>query len=86
MQHTFCIVDKNHATEGVFMARKTNNNHLEGIYRKIEAYPGKRPGFIARLLGVDRSQVTRALPALEEKGLLLVEDNKGGLWPYRREN
>ncbi|MEW6093468.1 MAG: MarR family transcriptional regulator [Chloroflexota bacterium] len=66
------------------MSRRPNHAHLERIYRKIEAHPGKRPGFIARLLGVNRSQVTRALPALEEKGLLLIEDDKGGLWPFRQ--
>ncbi|MBM3151900.1 MAG: MarR family transcriptional regulator [Chloroflexi bacterium] len=66
------------------MPRDRDPAQLEGIYRKIEAHPGERPGFIARLLGVDRSQVTRALPALEEKGLLLIEDDKGGLWPFRQ--
>ena len=65
------------------MARHPNQTHLEGIYRKIEAYPGKRPGFIARLLGVNRSEVTRSLPVLEKNGFLLVEDDKGGLWPFR---
>jgi len=67
------------------MARQANHTRLEGIYCKIEAYPGKRPGTIARLLGVNRSEVTRALPVLEEKGLLLIEDDKGGLYPYRQE-
>ena len=67
------------------MSRQPNHTHLERIYRKIETHPGKRPGFIARLLGVNRSQVTRALPALEEKGLYLIEDDKGGLWPFRQE-
>jgi len=65
------------------MARHPNPTRLEGIYRKIEEQPGKRPGFIARLLGVNRSEVTRALPALEEKGLYLIEDDQGGLWPFK---
>ncbi len=85
MQHTFCIVEKIHFTEGVPMTRQPNPTRLERIYRKIEANPGKRPGFIAKLLGVNRSEVTRALPALEAKGLLLIEDDKGGLWPFRQE-
>jgi len=66
------------------MARLPNLDRLQEIYRKIEEHPGKRPGYLARLLGLQRSEVARALPALEEKGLLLSEDEKGGLWPFRR--
>ena len=66
------------------MARQPNQERLEEIYCKIEAHPGKRPGFIARLLELNRSEVTRALPALQDKGLLVSEDDKGGLWPFRK--
>lgn len=64
------------------MARPINLDRAETIYRKIEKHPGKKAGFIARLLGLNRSEVTRSLPALEEKGLYLSEDEKGGLWPF----
>lgn len=67
------------------MARQPNPERLEGIYRKIEEHPGERPGFLARLLGVNRSEVTRALPALEERGMLVSEDERGRLWPFQRE-
>lgn len=66
------------------MARKVNEKRAEKIYRKIEEYPGKKAGFIARLLGLNRSEVTRSLPALEDKGLHLIEDEKGGLWPFKK--
>ncbi|GAB4427440.1 MAG: hypothetical protein Kow002_16450 [Anaerolineales bacterium] len=66
------------------MARQPNYERLEEIYCKIEESPGERPGFIARLLGLNRSEVTRALPALEDKGFLVSEDEKGGLWPFRK--
>lgn len=66
------------------MSRPTNHERAEKIYRKIEKHPGKKAGFIARLLGLNRSEVTRSLPALEEKGLYLSEDEKGGLWPFRK--
>jgi hypothetical protein len=36
------------------MARPQNTQRLEQIYRKIEAHPGKKAGFIARLLGLNR--------------------------------
>jgi len=66
------------------MARPANDARAEQIYRKIEEHPGKKAGFIARLLGLNRSEVTRALPSLDSKGLLISEDGKGGLWPFRR--
>ena len=66
------------------MARPTDYQRTEQIYRKIEEHPGKRPGFIARLLGINRSEVTRALPTLQDKGLLVSEDDQGGLWPFRK--
>jgi DNA-binding IclR family transcriptional regulator len=66
------------------MTRAANHLRAEQIYRKIEEHPGKRPGFIARLLGLNRSEVTRALPSLQDKGLLVSEDEKGGLWPFRK--
>ena len=66
------------------MARPANHQRAQQIYRKIELHPGKRPGFIARLLGIHRSEVTRALPSLQDKGLLVSEDDKGGLWPFRK--
>lgn len=64
------------------MARKPRQERLEGIYRTIEEHPGEKAGFLARLLGLNRSEVTRALPALEEKGLMVSEDEQGGLWPF----
>ena len=66
------------------MARKPDPTQLEKIYHAIQEYPGQRPGFIARLLGEPRSQITRSLPALEERGYLLSEDERGRIYPYRK--
>ncbi len=49
--------------------------------RTIEEHPGNKAGLIARLLGLHRSEVTRSLPALQDKGYLLIEDDRGGLSP-----
>jgi DNA-binding IclR family transcriptional regulator len=65
------------------MARRHNSSRFDKIYDTIEDNPGKKAGWIARLLGLDRSEVTRALPGMEKRGYLLAEDEKGGLWPYR---
>ncbi len=66
------------------MARPANHDRTEHIYRTIEENPGKKAGLIARLLGLNRSEVTRSLPTLQDKGLLVSEDEKGGLWPFRK--
>ncbi|MCP4418058.1 MAG: hypothetical protein GY805_15655 [Chloroflexi bacterium] len=66
------------------MARKHKEGKLERLYEAVDDHRGKRPGFIARLLGWNRSEVTRALPALEDKGFLVSEDERGGLWPFHR--
>jgi DNA-binding IclR family transcriptional regulator len=66
------------------MARHAYDKRLKDIYKKVEEHPGKRPGFIARLLGLNRSEVMRSLPTLENKGLLLSEDEQGGLWPIHK--
>ena len=46
--------------------------------------PGVRPAEVARQLGVARSTVLRRLPAMEDAGYLYREDERGGLWPFRR--
>lgn len=66
------------------MARKPQDERLESIYNKVQESPGEKPGFIARLLGLNRSEVTRMLPALEDRGLYVSEDDKGGLWPFSK--
>lgn len=66
------------------MARKTDDKKLESIYNTVQEHPGKKAGFIARLLGLNRSEVTRSLPTLEDRGLHLSEDDKGGLWPFKK--
>jgi Mn-dependent DtxR family transcriptional regulator len=68
------------------MARPANQDRAEQIYRTVQKYPGKRAGFFARLLGLNRSEVTRSLPALEDKGLYLIEDDRGDLWPFRQKH
>ena len=66
------------------MARPANDKRVEQIYSAIEEHPGQKAGFLARLLGLNRSEVTRSLPTLEDKGYYLIEDDRGGLWPFRK--
>ena len=64
--------------------RHTNQKRLEAIWRTVEETPGIRAGQVARDLDLHRTTVMRALPAMEEEGLLLSEDDQGRLWSWRR--
>jgi len=66
------------------MARKQKPERLRQIYSTVEENPGIRPSLVAHRLKLPRSMVTRSLPALEDEGYLLSEDNKGRLWPFSR--
>jgi len=64
------------------MGRNAQEEKLQSIYNQVKDFPGGKPGFIARILGLNRSDVIRMLPAMEDKGLYICEDEKGGLWPF----
>ena len=64
------------------MSREANNQRLQQLQQAIEQNPGQRSGFFARLIGWRREEVNRALAHLDEQGVLLSEDDKGGLWPF----
>jgi len=66
------------------MVRRVDRKRLELIAWAVQQHPQSKPGTIARLLGLHRSAVTRALPALEEAGILLVEDDQGRLTYFGR--
>lgn len=55
---------------------------FEEMVDLIEAQPGISPSELARRLGVPTSTVMRRLPSMDEAGILLAEDEKGGLWPF----
>jgi DNA-binding IclR family transcriptional regulator len=67
------------------MGRKPEEERLERYEELIPEYPeGVRASQLARLQGVARSTVQRDLPALEERGTLLMEDERGLLSLFRR--
>ena len=55
---------------------------FEEMVDLIETQPGISPSELARRLGVPTSTVMRRLPSMDEAGILLTEDEKGGLWPF----
>lgn len=69
------------------MARKGDEQRLDNILNTIIDNPGKRPGWLARRLGFDNKTMMRALTQLEDRGDLLIEDERGRLsWFGRKRN
>jgi len=67
------------------MGRRPDKRRLERYEDLIPRHPGRvRASQLARRLGVHRSTVMRDLPALAERGTLLMEDERGRLSLYRR--
>ncbi|MCB0047794.1 MAG: winged helix-turn-helix domain-containing protein [Caldilineaceae bacterium] len=63
---------------------RKKQDEFEETAELINEEPGLLPGEVARKLGVSPSTITRRLPAMEEAGILLSEDERGGLWPFGR--
>lgn len=63
--------------------RKKQDDYAE-IERMLQDDPGQSAREIADKLGVAPTTITRALPGMEEAGVLLYEDEKGRLWPFKR--
>jgi DNA-binding IclR family transcriptional regulator len=67
------------------MGRRPDEGRISRYEELVPEYPdGVRPSQLARTLGVHRSTVQRDLPALEERGTLLMEDGRGLLSLFRR--
>ena len=58
---------------------------FEEVQQIIEQHPGISIRELACQLGVAASTILRRLPSLEEAGILLSEDDEGGLWPFDHE-
>ena len=67
------------------MGRRPDEGRLDRYEVLVAEHPGGiRASELARLMGVNRSTVQRDLPALEERGMLLMEDERGFLSLFRR--
>ena len=67
------------------MNRSKDVARLRQMERLLRQHPeGLKQSEIARRLGLHRSTVMRDLPALEEAGTLLAEDDSGRLTFFRR--
>lgn len=67
------------------MNRSKDVARLREIEQLLRQYPeGLRQSEIASRLGLHRSTVMRDMPALEEMGVLLMEDDRGRIGLFRR--
>jgi DNA-binding IclR family transcriptional regulator len=67
------------------MNRSKDRARLRRIEALLDKHPkGLRQSEIARKLKLHRSTVMRDLPALEEMGVLLMEDDSGRIGLFRR--
>jgi hypothetical protein len=68
------------------MSRHTDEQKLEDLDRAIRTHPGKKPSFLARLLGWHQEEVSRRLATPGERKRLYYEDKHGGLHTFDRRN
>jgi hypothetical protein len=66
------------------MARKANERRLREVAGLLHTQPGRKSGEYARILGIHREDFSRALVQLNDRGVLLAEDDKGHLWPFNQ--
>lgn len=63
---------------------RRNRDEFEEMADLIEDEPGITQSELARRMDVSKSTILRRLPVMEESGVLLSEDEQGGLWLFRR--
>jgi hypothetical protein len=66
------------------MGRKANETRIQEIASLLQAQPGCKAGEYARMLGMHREDFNRALVQLNDRGILLAEDDNGHLWPFQQ--
>ena len=59
------------------MGRKNDDSRLNEIRDAFQNNPNKKPGWIAKRLGLDNITIQRALIQLEDRGDMFFEDDKG---------
>jgi hypothetical protein len=85
-QQGLAILMTNQPERRFVMGRKANQDRIKAAEKAIKANPGRRAGHYARQLGCHRETFNRVLVQLNDRGVLLSEDDRGRLWPFRRRN
>lgn len=66
------------------MARKANEERLKEVSDLFQSKPGHRAGEYARMLKIHREELSRVLVQLNDRGIMLSEDEQGRLWPFNK--
>lgn len=61
---------------------RKKEDEYEDMVELIEQQPGISARELAQQLGVSPSTISRRLPSMDDAGILLAEDDSGGLWPF----
>ena len=64
------------------MGRKANAKRLKKAEKLLQKKPGYRSGRYAKMMGCHRETFNRILVQLNDRGVLLSEDEQGRLWPF----
>jgi DNA-binding IclR family transcriptional regulator len=72
-------VDETTVEATMFGNKQAKQERLEQMAKVIEQHPTITQAELARQMGMPRSTVKRDLPALEQAGILLAEDERGWL-------
>jgi DNA-binding IclR family transcriptional regulator len=65
------------------MPRKADKNKLQKAITLFHRQPGQKSGTYARKLGMHKEAFNRLLVQLNDKNILLYEDDKGRIWPFK---
>lgn len=68
------------------MARNADETRLKEVSNLFQSKPGLKAGEYARMLRIHREELSRVLVQLNDRGILLSEDEKGRLWPFNKSN
>jgi hypothetical protein len=64
------------------MARKADEQRLQKAEQLLHSQPGHKSGEYAQKIGCHRQIFNRLLVQLNDRGVLISEDDKGRLWPF----
>jgi hypothetical protein len=68
------------------MARSADETRLKEVFDLFQSKPGHKAGEYARMLRIHREDFSRVLVQLNDRGILLSEDEKGRLWPFNKDS
>jgi hypothetical protein len=82
--HLYAVVIFHTRGDSMFGNKQDKQKRLKHMTEIIDRNPGIKAAQVARKMSSHRSTVMRDLASLEKRGVLLTEDQRGGLSLFRR--